>query len=169
MVSGRRPEDSGDWEYVRDSWVSPEPAGPPQPVETSTPSPVPPPLDSSSARQAEVMLQRLAAGDYDGALFAADAILRRDATHADARQCADIAGSELRRVYLARLGSVGRAPRRVAIPDAAPPLDAPTRLVLSQVDGAATIDEIVDSGLLSRHDTLRILSEAYLRGLVAFG
>lgn len=173
VTSGRKPEESGEWEYVRDSWVSPVPAPQPQPqaAETTKPPTVPPPLDSSNARQAELMLERLAAGDYEGAALAADAILRRDPKHVDARQCADIADSELRRVYLARLGSGARVPRRVTLPDTGAPqqLDATVRLVLSQVDGSSTVDAIVGSGLLSPQETLRILSEAYLRGLVVLG
>ena len=146
---------------MRDSWVSPEP----KPAPAGKPSTLPPPLDSSNARQAELMLERLAVCDYDGAAIAADAILRRDPAHADARQCAEIAATELRRVYYGRLGPGAAAPRRVAIPDVGV-LEAPMRLVLSQVDGVATVDEIVGSGLLSPQETLRILSEAYLRGLV---
>ena len=156
---------------MRDSWVSPEPVGRPQPAPTGRISTVPPPLESSNARQAELMLERLAADDYDGAALAADAILRRDPEHVDARQCAALAASEQRRVYRARLGDCGRRPRRVPATDAsaAPVLDPPMRLVLSQVDGVATLNEIVESGLLTPHDTLRILSEAYLRALIVLG
>jgi len=114
------------------------------------------------------MLDRLAASDYRGALIAAEAHLLHHPLCADAVDCAQIAGSELRRLYLARLGSLGRVPR-IAIGLhglLGSSLDFRAGFVVSRIDGRASLEEIVERCGLPALDTLGILSELYLQRVI---
>jgi hypothetical protein len=115
------------------------------------------------------MLERLAAGDYEAALMASEALLRRLPRDADAIDCAEMSRTELRRVYAARLGgALDRAPRianREAI--ATVTLCGVTAYLLSRIDGRATLDEIAFGPDASPEEMLRVLSELYLRGILA--
>ena len=128
---------------------------------------MPPPIPSS--RAADLMLERLAASDYEGTLLAASALLERHPTHADAQQCQAMAAKALRRVYEARLGirdGRDRVPRRQN--ENFPGADVRTRLVFRQVDGEASVGDIVEQSHLDSIDTLRLLSELLLQGAIAF-
>src|SRR5215471_17373519 len=149
---------------------------------TEQPRSVPPPLPESAshlqparaaadAALADTMLERLAAGDYDGAVMAAEALLEYRPRDRDALDVAQIAETELRRVYLARLGSLERVPHVVMGPDAIfalTSLDFRAGFLLSRVNGLASICEIVDGASIPSREALRILSELYLRRVIAF-
>jgi hypothetical protein len=167
-----RVDDSGGWEPVRDSWVH-------EPHDTLPPS-EPPPLPASvraphrertpaEADLAERMIERLAAGDYEASLMAADALLVRLPCDPDALDCAEMSRSALRELYTKRLGgSLDRTPSAVdrrALARVA--LDACTAFVVSCVDGSATLGEIAFSGSAVPEDALRALSELYVRGVIA--
>jgi hypothetical protein len=171
-VPTTKPEDSGNWQPVRDSWVE----------DPRVPRTDPPPLPASmrevpavrapdDAAFAELMLERLAASDYAGALVAAEALLRHSPTDADALDCAQMCRAELQKVYVARLGSLERVP---CVPHGMGPdhlasigLDAIALAVIEQVDGTRDVAEIIRSAALPPFDVLRALSELYLRRLVA--
>jgi hypothetical protein len=117
------------------------------------------------------MLERLAAGDYEGALIAAEALLLYQPDHADARDCAQIARSELRKVYLARLGgALARVPYLAVGPRGlvAMSLDFRAGFLLSRVDGRTAVSTIVEASGLPELDSLRILSELVLESTIAF-
>lgn len=167
-----RTEDTGNWQPVRDSWVDGDMHG-----AHTEPPPLPPSVrEAPAARSAEdtafadLMLERLAASDYAGALTAAEALLRSRPTDADALDCAQMCRAELERVFVSRLGSLDRVPR-LAI-DARDVetlgLDLRAAAVLACVDGAASLGEIVRSSPEAAFDVLRILSELFLRRVVAF-
>jgi hypothetical protein len=140
-------------------------AGPPLvPAELSVADP------SVSANLGKTTLERLAAADYEGAFMAANTLLRHDPRSEDALQAAQIARSELYKTYDARLGARQRVPHvAVRTEDIRSfPLDACSALVLSQVDGIRTIDDIIHGGILPKLDVLRVLSELYLQGILAF-
>lgn len=117
---------------------------------------------------ARVMMERLLEGDFEGALLAAGTMLRVDPKDPEALQAAQMSRVELFRKYDGRLGSRARVPRLLVPTDALHvyPLDTPSALVLSQVDGKRTVDDIVEGGILPKLDALRTLSELYLRGIV---
>lgn len=128
-----------------------------------------PPVDESAAKAlVPVMLERLAESDYEAAFAAATTVLRDDPAMTDALQAAQIARVELYRVYGERLGSRERIPKLVVpLEDLRLyPLDAPSALVLSQVDGTRSIEDVIQSGVMPKLDALRILSDLYLRGFV---
>lgn len=117
------------------------------------------------------MLDRLAASDYDGALRAADGMLRSDPQDCEAIQCRELCRNELRKLYLARLGDPMSTPRLIVGAAGLRALDVDLRagLVLSLVDGVRPFLEIARSGVVSELDALRILSELLLSGVVTVG
>jgi hypothetical protein len=119
---------------------------------------------------AETMLERLAAGDYAGALISAGALLETSPRHSDALDTIQIAHSELRRIYVSRLGSLERAPFICVGPEAlvALSLDVQSGFVLSRIDGYRRLVDIVEGGGIAQLDGLRILSELYLHRVIAF-
>jgi hypothetical protein len=147
------------------------------PAPTSDPpKSLPPPLPESARRIssvraiadavfAEVMIERLAAGDYEGVVMAASALLEHQPNNTDALDCAQIARSELTKVYAARLGSMQRVPRMVMSPEGlvALSLDFGAGFLLSRVDGTHSIATIVETCGLPKLEALRILSELFLR------
>ena len=154
----------------------------PPPISSRPPKSAPPPLPMSASQVppsraaadnafAESMLERLAAGDYEGASLAAEALLEYRPRDQDALDCAQIAKSELRKTYVARLGSLDRVPYVAMGPEAIislQGLDFRAGLVLSRVDGLATLHDVVESGEIPSHEALRILSELFLRRVIAF-
>lgn len=150
--------------------------------DTEPPRSIPPPLPESAGRVeptraaadealADTMLERLAAGDYAGAIMAAEALLEYRPRDRDAIDAAQIAKTELRKVYVARLGSIERVPRIAMGPDAIfalTSLDFRAGFLLSRVDGFASIYEIVEGASIPSLEALRILSELYLKRVIAF-
>jgi hypothetical protein len=154
----------------------PTPTDPVGAPSSEPPKSLPPPLPESARRLsparvaadgafADCMIERLAAGDYAGVLMAASALLEHQPNHADALDCMKIARSELINVYVARLGSTKNVPRVVMSAEGlmALSLDFAAGLVLSHVNAVSSIDDIVQSCGLPKVDTLRILSELFLR------
>jgi hypothetical protein len=150
--------------------------------ESHAPKSTPPPLPESATRLspkvaaeeeafADVMLERLASSDYAGALIAAEAFLEHHPRDPDATACAQMARSELRKLYVARLGSLARVPHVAMSPEgllALPSVDFHAGFLLSRIDGLSTLDEIASSGGMPPLNALRILSELYLHRAIAF-
>ncbi|HEY1690897.1 MAG TPA: hypothetical protein VGG39_01970 [Polyangiaceae bacterium] len=158
-------------EPVADPPVSSRPARSAPPPLPESASMIPPSRAASDNAFAESMLERLAAGDYEGASLAAEALLEYRPRDQDALDCAQIAKSELRKVYAARLGSLDRVPHVAMGPDAIfslQALDFRAGYLLSRVDGLASISAIIESGSLPSLEALRILSELFLRRVIAF-
>ena len=190
--------DDPDWTDVRDSWVGDRPSnrGDPAPAviigalpdfgpvsepaqETlrggsPRPKSVPPPFPSTPpAARLDLqgrMMERLAVSDYDGALRAANAVMRDSPDDEDAIQCREMARAELRKLYEARLGGSDRVPRMVARAPVLRTLDVGVGagLIVACVDGIASVGQIAESGVLPQLEALRILSELYLSGAIAF-
>jgi hypothetical protein len=150
------------------------------PAESSAPS-SPPPLPESARRPsakraavdaafADQMLERLAAGDYAGVVMAAEALLVHQPRHADALDSAQIARSELRRLYIARIGSLQRTPHVIMSYEGmlALSLDFSAGVLLSCVDGNTTIEAIARCSGLPELDALRALSELRLKRVIGF-
>ena len=156
------PDESGDWDVVRDSWVHPDVEN--HPVLARAHSSIPPPLAPPHILSA--MIERLAADDYEGTLIAARAALAIQPTNDDAIQCRDMAMTSLRKIYGERLGLVeGR--RFVWRPTGGrADLDIHVRPLLRRVDGVATLEEIMASVDLRPLDVLRYLSELALANVI---
>lgn len=135
----------------------------------------PPPLPESATEDAQpaataLMLDRLSHGDYAGALLTAEAILGHDATHRDAAQTRAMCRSELRKLYVHRLGALDRVPHIATSANdlLRLQLDYRAGFVLSRVDGLATLDEIATLDGAPSFTALRILSELYLHRVIDF-
>lgn len=154
---------------------------PSPPAPSSRPRTVPPPLPESAnliaAKRvaaddafAERMLDRLAAGDYQGALLAAEALLEYRPLDPDATDTAQMARSELRRVYVERLGSLDAVPHRAMPLEgllSLQSLDPRAAFLLARIDGQATLREIVEAAGMHATEALRILSELVLKRAIA--
>jgi hypothetical protein len=115
------------------------------------------------------MLERLAASDYEGALLVAQSLLTRDPYDRDALETREMCASELRKLFVSRIGSIERVPRVTrAAAASAERLGFAEGFVLARIDGARSVARIVERAGLPDIDTLRALTELYLQGLVAF-
>lgn len=125
---------------------------------------------TADADAADRMIERLAASDYAGALTAAEALLLHQPLCADALECAEMARSELRRLYVARLGSLDRVPFMAMGLHGlmALSLDFRAGFVLSRVDRKTSLGRIAEECGLPPLDALRLLSELYLQRVIAF-
>jgi hypothetical protein len=149
---------------------------PPPSQPRSVPPPLPPGASVVPAARAEAdeafaqhMLERLAAGDYAGALLAAESLLEFRPLDADASDTATMARTELRRVYIERLGSLERVPRLSVPLDGLMShawVDARGALLLARIDGVATVRDIVEGAGMHTTEALRVLSELALRRAV---
>jgi hypothetical protein len=161
---------SGMHEVLEEPASSPSPRSVPPPLPESA-SHIPPSRAASDNAFAENMLERLAAGDYQGATIAAEALLEYRPRDQDALDCAQIAKGELRKLYTARLGSLERVPHVAMGPEAIfslQALDFRAGYLLSRIDGISSLYEVVESGSIPSLEALRILSELFLRRVIAF-
>jgi hypothetical protein len=152
-----------------------EPASEPLPKSSQPPplpesaSRIPPERAAADAAYADRMLERLAASDYPGALAAAEAILLHHPLHSDAIDCAQIARSELRKLYVARIGSLDHVPHITVGWQGLSTLSLDFRagFLLSRIDTRSTLRQIVDASGIPELDALRIFSELYLQQIIA--
>jgi len=109
--------------------------------------------------------------DYAGAIALADLILAEAPESPVARECRARSGAALEGIYVARLGPMNRLPIVVIDPTLIDSLGIDHRagFLLSLVDGASTIEAILDVCGMPRLDALRILHELVQRGAVGFG
>ncbi len=105
------------------------------------------------------MRDRYAAGDFTGALILAESLLETDPEHDEAVRYAESCREVLTQMYSARLGPLDQI-AKVAIPSDQIrwlSLDHRSGFLLSLVDGASSVDEILDVSGMSRLDALRIM------------
>jgi D-cysteine desulfhydrase len=96
--------------------------------------------------------------------MAAEELLQKDPQSADARECAALARSELRKLYASRLGDLRRIPVHTLRTET--PRDAEVRAVWDKVDGVRSMQDLIDSGATSTLDLLRVLYELLLEGRI---
>ena len=116
------------------------------------------------------MIDRYALGDFSGALLAAEQVLGKQADHLEAKKCAASCRERLGHLHLSRLGGATRVPS-VAVDGSEVRwlgLDHRAGFLLSRVDGASTIDELVDLSGMARHEALKILVELMDAGALKF-
>jgi len=107
------------------------------------------------------MNDRVALGDYTGALEIAEALIERDAQNEAARLCAENCRAILRQMYAARIGSLDRVPTVMIPRDQLRwlSIDHKAGFVLSLVDGVSSVEMIIDVSGMPELDTLRILAD----------
>jgi hypothetical protein len=122
------------------------------------------------ALPADDMAERLALGDYTGALAVADDILAREPDHTAAAATADTCRAVLRKMYAARIGPLDRVPNVTVARDQMRWLSIDHRagFVLSLVDGVSTVEMILDVSGMPTLDALRILSELVQQRIITF-
>lgn len=115
-----------------------------------------------------VMYERLKQEDYQGALMAAEAVLAREPDRHDAQECREQCYVALRKLYLSRIGPLHRVPQLSMEPE-----DVSRRIsdrraesLLAHVDGMRSIGAIVALSELPPVETLRVLSELFLREVI---
>jgi hypothetical protein len=115
------------------------------------------------------MNDRVALGDYTGALEIAEALLGRDPAHEGAQLCAENCRSILRQMYAARIGPLDRVPI-VLVPREQLrwlSIDHKAGFVLSLVDGVSSVEMIIDVSGMPELETLRILAELTQQRIIA--
>lgn len=114
------------------------------------------------------MREHLAAGDYESALVVADLALAREPGKRDVRAFRADCCRDLEDVYAFRLRPFDRVPMLVGPREQTEALGIDTGVVVSLIDGSATLESIVESCFMPRFDVLRILHDLVERGIVAF-
>ncbi len=124
-----------------------------EPIAVLSPSP-----QQGASRTA--MKDRYAMGDFTGALEIAEALLVSDSADLEAQRYATSCRDVLTQMYLSRLGGLDQVINVVLPPEELRWLNLDHRagFLLSLVDGASTIDELLDISGMPRLDALRILA-----------
>ncbi len=115
--------------------------------------------DTDSDTSLADMKDRYAMGDFTGALVIAESILETSPQHIEATRYAESCREVLTQMYAARLGQLTQIPS-VATPNDQIrwlSLDHRAGFLLSLVDGASSIEEILDISGMTRLDALRIM------------
>lgn len=126
-------------------------------------------MGSTSGRVLEIR-ERYEAGDHRAALRIAETILQENPGHLAALGYAESSRQMLRQKYLARVGDMNAVPRikHVAIELARVGVDGRDMRILDAIDGALTIEEIVNVTGSATLDVLRVLNDLVVDGLVEF-
>lgn len=144
----RRSGDSSDTLRLVTTRSRPPPAGPPD--------------------LAVDMHDRFALGDFSGALRAAELLLGQHPDDRDAHEVATASREQLEQFYLARLGGLAAifAPGIEGADVRWLGLDHRAGFLLSRIDGATSIEELVDLSGMPRHEALRMLQELLASGAI---
>ena len=114
------------------------------------------------------MKSRFGEGDFSGALLFAEALLASEPAHEEATLYASSCRVGLAEAYLGEIGDRSSIPY-VKMDHAemrAIDLEPTHGFLVAQIDGAATIDEIIDVCGLPEHETLRVLHDLWRREVV---
>jgi hypothetical protein len=116
------------------------------------------------------MRERFSLGDYTGALEMSELILAEDGASLEAAECGENCRSVLEQMYAARLGPLDRVPM-VVVPRTQMrwlSMDHRAGFILSLIDGASSVELILDVCGMPKLDALRILHELAQQKIVAF-
>jgi hypothetical protein len=152
------PTEPPDMAFAQQPTVAPTDAGAIRPVNADVVSPNPPSVGQGPSRTA--MKDRYATGDFTGALEIAEALLSNDSADLEAQRYATSCRDVLTQMYLSRLGGLDQVINVVLPPEELRWLNLDHRagFLLSMVDGASTIEELLDISGMPRLDALRILA-----------
>ena len=136
-------------------------------------TPATPTEERDAAHPADLLAEmrdRFSLGDYSGALLIAERVLEMDPANAEALRRADDCRAVLHQMYTARLGPLDRVPILMVARDQLRWLSVDHRagFVLSHVDGASSLETIIDLSGMPRLDALRILAEFVREAVIAF-
>jgi hypothetical protein len=114
------------------------------------------------------MRARRAFGDHSAALDMAQKILLVDPGNLEAAGCAEECRFMVEQVLIAQLGSLDRVPILLVAPSKVRwmTLDHRAGFVMSLIDGASSIELILDVSGMPRLDALRMLQELVDQGVV---
>jgi hypothetical protein len=106
------------------------------------------------------MKDRYAMGDFTGALEIAETLLAQDSADLEAQRYATSCRDVLTQMYLSRLGGLDQVISVILRPEELRwlTLDHRAGFLLSLVDGASTIEELLDISGMPRLDALKILA-----------
>ncbi|MBS2015157.1 MAG: hypothetical protein JST00_19860 [Deltaproteobacteria bacterium] len=123
-----------------------------------------------AAPTAQEMNDRVALGDYSGALEIAERLLAVDPNDPAVNACAESCRSVLKKMYTARIGPLDRVPMVMVARDQLRWLSIDHRagFVLSLVDGVSSLEMILDVSGMPELDALRILSELAQERIISF-
>jgi hypothetical protein len=126
------------------------------------------PAPSSVAGRADDMETLFEAKNYPSALVLAESVLVSDPGHAGALRCAERCREMLAQKYLGRLGGREQIPRISMSPEEIRwlALDHRAGFLLSFIDGAMSIDEVLDVSSMAALDALRIMFELREQGAI---
>jgi len=146
---------------------------PPEPRAPAAPPPPPPDDDGPEIEtipSEQEMNDRVALGDYTGALDIAEKLLLLDPEDEEAQQCAESCRGVLRQMYTARIGALDRVPMVMVPRDQLRWLSIDHRagFVLSLIDGVSSLEMILDVTGMPELDALRILSELVQQRIISF-
>jgi len=127
------------------------------------PTPVPDALSNE-----QEMIQRFESGDYGSALLRAESILEREPANEIAQRYQTASQEMLAQLYLSRIGDpedlVDVLVSPAEIKDL--PLDHRAGYLLAQIDGTATLAELVDVSSMPALETARLLHELHTQGVI---
>lgn len=115
------------------------------------------------------MRERFALDDFTGALRTAELLLGKEPDHREAQEVATKSVAKLELLYTSRLGAMSDVPR-VAVPEGEVRwlgLDHRAAFLLSRIDGAHSIEEIIDVSGMPRLEALKTLVELRDLGALA--
>ncbi len=117
------------------------------------------------------MLECYAVADYAGAITLADLVLAEVPGSLVALECRSKSSTALEGIYAARLGSMSHVPIVVMTSAEIDRLEIDHRagFLLSLIDGASSLEAILDVCGMPRLDALRILRELVQRGAIRLG
>jgi hypothetical protein len=141
-------------------------ATPPAAAKAATPPPPPPPEPPITAQE---MNDRVAVGDFTGALAIAEKLLAKEPDDEAVEACAEECRKTLRKMYSAKLGPLDRVPVVMVARDQLRWLSIDHRagFVLSLIDGVSSLEMILDVTGMPQLDGLRILSELAQQRIIA--
>jgi hypothetical protein len=114
------------------------------------------------------MLRRLDAKDYMGALILAESLGAAAPDDHEIHRCAEECRAKLTEMYLGKLGERSHVPRVMMDPGELQlmALDHRAGFLISCIDGASSLDEVLDMSGMPALDTVRLLYELVQEGAV---
>jgi hypothetical protein len=137
---------------------------------TALEAPKPPEVAPAGPPTEREMNDRVAVGDFSGALALAEQLLDLNPKDRAAQKCAESCRDTLKKMYLARIGPLDRVPAVSVARDQLRWLSIDHRagFVLSLIDGVSTVEMILDVTGMPELDALRILSELVQQRIISF-
>lgn len=123
---------------------------------------------SASEKILVKVAERFQAGDFGRALMLAEQVLELDEGAEELRHYAELCREKLRQTYLARIGT-GRTLLRVSVSDEKlreRSLDPRLAFLLSLLDGASSVDDVVDMSTMPPLEAVRALHELLVEGVI---